>query len=139
MSAEARSLSCWKCGSPLHIPLPIGRRDDCPACHADLHVCRQCDFFDPHAAKGCREPMADEVGDKERGNFCDYFHAASKGAPTSAAEADAAKAKLEALFGKTARPGPSALERETTGRAAKAQDEAQAAREKLEKLFGKKS
>jgi hypothetical protein len=141
-------LSCWKCGSPLHVPLPIGRRDDCPSCHADLHVCRQCAFYDLHAAKSCREPMADETSDKERGNFCDYFRATPRGVPDGSA-ADAAKAQLDALFGGkpaggkpiAGKPisGTTALEREAAGQAGKAQDEAAASREKLERLFGKKS
>ena len=142
-------LTCWKCGAPLRIPLPIGRRDDCPACHADLHVCRQCEFHDPQASKACREPMADEVSEKERGNFCDYFRATPRRVSGASPAAEAAKAKLEALFGgKTVgeKPGggksisgTTALEREAAGQPTKAQDEATAAREKLERLFGKKN
>jgi hypothetical protein len=136
-------LTCWKCGSPLRIPLPIGRRDDCPSCHADLHVCRQCAFYDAHAAKSCREPMADETSDKERGNFCDYFRASAQAPSRATSEADAAKAKLDALFsgkpgGGRSAPGKTPLEREAAGQPAKAQDEAAAARAKLEQLFGKK-
>ena len=143
-SAPSGGLTCWKCGSPLRIPLPIGRRDDCPSCHADLHVCRQCEFYDPQASKACREPMADEVSEKERGNFCDYFRATSRGVAGASQAAESAKAKLDALFGgkpAAGKPvaGKSSLEREATGQASKAQDEAAAAREKLERLFGKKS
>jgi hypothetical protein len=137
MSPEAEALACWKCGSALRIPLPIGRRDDCPACHADLHVCRQCEFYDPRVSKACREPMADEVSDKERGNFCDYFRASTRGRATESGEAAAAKAKLDALFGGKSAPSASGVERQAADQAAKPQDDAAAAREKLEKLFGK--
>ncbi|NIT67742.1 MAG: hypothetical protein GWM93_13850, partial [Gemmatimonadetes bacterium] len=68
------SLSCWKCGHALDdMPMPLGRRDECPACATDLHVCRMCEFYDTSVAKSCREPIAEEVTDKERANFCDYF------------------------------------------------------------------
>ena len=69
-------LRCWKCGHGLDdMPMPLRRRDECPACGADLHVCRMCEFYDTSVAKSCREPVAEEVTDKERAQFCDYFRA----------------------------------------------------------------
>ena len=68
------SLVCWKCGASLEgEPLPLTRLAECRSCHADLHICRLCEFFDTGVAKSCREPVAEEVQDKERANFCDYF------------------------------------------------------------------
>ena len=111
--------------------MPIGRRDDCAACGASLRVCRMCAFYDRNVSKACREPMADEIADKEQANFCDYFRA--RGGPPAAAgdEAAVAREKLAALFGREG----AAQEPRPRGRP---RSEAEAAREKLESLFGKK-
>jgi len=95
-------LVCWKCGASLaHLSLPLSRRDECRQCRAELHVCRLCVDYDERVAKKCREPIAEEVSDKERANFCDYFQpraGAHRPADTSAAAA--ARLELERLFGK---------------------------------------
>ena len=63
---------CWKCKKEISIEKPV-RGDECPLCHADLHVCRACDFYESGAHNDCRESSANMVIDKERSNFCDYF------------------------------------------------------------------
>ena len=93
-------LVCWQCGAPLaELSLPLSRTDECRACRAELHVCRMCRFYDTSKAKSCAEPVADEVQDKTRANFCGYFEAASgrHQAPGVAAAGD--RSALEALFG----------------------------------------
>jgi hypothetical protein len=96
------SLVCWKCGASLAaLSLPLIRTDECRQCHAQLHACKLCEWYDVRVAKHCRETIAEEVRDKERANFCDYFKPredAYSNAGQSAA--DAAKARLEAMFGK---------------------------------------
>jgi hypothetical protein len=95
-------LVCYKCGASLtHLSLPLTRRDACKQCNADLHVCKLCEFYDVGKAKHCREPIAEEVTDKTRANFCDYFRPRDN-AYSSKQETEAAKAKaqLDALFGK---------------------------------------
>lgn len=95
------SLVCWKCGAALaDIPLPLSRFAECKACHAALHVCRMCEFYDTSVAKSCREPVAEEVKDKTRANFCDYLRARADAytAPDDAA-AVKARSELDALFG----------------------------------------
>jgi len=68
-------LVCWKCGASLaEAPLPLARLSECLACGAELHVCRLCELFDLKVAKHCREPIAEGIKEKERANFCDYFH-----------------------------------------------------------------
>jgi len=64
---------CAGCGTDLGRLERVGRRDDCPCCHADLRACRHCRFHAPSLADGCREPQAERVADKTRANFCDYF------------------------------------------------------------------
>ncbi len=93
-------LVCWKCGASLApLPLPLGRRAECLACHAEQHVCRLCLHFDPAKAKQCRERAADDVKDKTRANFCDWFQPRA-GAYTPGKSGDGdARAKLDALFG----------------------------------------
>jgi len=95
-------LVCWKCGASLaDLSLPLTRRDVCRRCNAALHACKLCEFYDIGKAKHCREPIAEEVNDKQRANFCDYFRP-QQGAfsDKSKTEAELAKAKLDALFGK---------------------------------------
>lgn len=94
-------LVCWQCGASLaSLSLPFSRRDTCPACGADLHVCRLCEFFAINMSKSCREPVVDEVRDKERANFCDYFQPrpSAYNAEGQAREQQA-KAALDELFG----------------------------------------
>ncbi len=93
-------LVCWKCGASLKgVPIPLSRRAECLACHAELHVCRLCHFYDPRVEGKCREDRAEEVREKERANFCDYF----KPRPNAfrakdAARTEAAKGRIDALF-----------------------------------------
>ena len=63
---------CWKCKKEIPLEKPA-RADECPLCHADLHVCKACDFYESGAHNDCRESSADMVTEKERANFCDYF------------------------------------------------------------------
>jgi hypothetical protein len=122
------TLVCWKCGASLEeLPLPLGRSAECKACGAYLHVCRLCEFYDPRVAKSCREPIAEEVQDKERANFCDYFQA-RPGAFVAQDDSAArrARAEVEALFGSTAGAGSGGAVRAAGSEA----------RQKLEQLFG---
>lgn len=121
------ALVCWKCGASLaELSLPLRRLEECRQCAAELHVCRLCEWYSTAVAKHCRETIAEEVKDKERANFCDYFK--PKQDAYSAVRLDAAaqaKADLEAMFGGGA---PKAAEPSA----------AEKARAELEALFGKK-
>jgi hypothetical protein len=124
------SLVCWKCGASLaDLSLPLRRLDECRQCHAELHVCKMCEWYSISVAKHCRETVAEEVKDKERANFCDYFKprpGAYSGANLDAASK--AQAELDSLFG----GGKKAAE------AAAEPSAAEKARAELEALFGKK-
>lgn len=95
------ALKCWKCGTDLgDIPLPLGREAKCKSCQAHLHCCRICIFFDKTVSKQCKEPIAEEVKDKTRSNFCGYlqinpdaFQAKDNN------EVSTSQAELDALFG----------------------------------------
>ena len=121
------ALVCWKCGASLaDLSLPLRRLEECRQCHAELHVCKMCEWYSISVAKHCRETVAEEVKDKERANFCDYFKprpdAYSVGNVDAATKA---QAELDALFGggKKEPAPPSAADK---------------ARAELEALFGKK-
>ncbi len=95
----SEALVCWKCGASLAgLSLPLSRTDECRACRASLHVCRLCRFYDTSKARSCAEPIADEVQDKERSNFCGYFEAAPGRFRPPGAVAESARSALESLF-----------------------------------------
>jgi hypothetical protein len=60
-----------------------------------------CADYEPGVAKQCREPTAEEVGEKTHANFCDFF-APRSGAytPSDTSAAERARLELEKLFGK---------------------------------------
>lgn len=98
MSTE---LSCYRCGASLAtLSLPIGRQDECPSCSVSLHVCRMCEFFDANVPKQCTEDDAEEVFEKQRANFCEWYKpSASAFDPKDAAAENRAHEELASLFG----------------------------------------
>ena len=97
----SHNLACYRCGDSLaSLSLPLSRRDQCPTCSADLHVCTMCSHFDRNVPRQCREDGAEDVTDKERPNFCDWFKPSAQAFdPERKAEADKAQDALSALFG----------------------------------------
>ena len=72
----------------------------CERCGADLHVCFNCISYDPEVAYQCRDRRAEEVADKDRANFCEYFEMAKRewtGADANSRE-DAAREKFKKRF-----------------------------------------
>jgi hypothetical protein len=65
-----------------------------------LHCCLNCTFYDPSAYNGCREPQAERVLDKVKGNFCDFFSFNESSERKGEAKVAVTKDKLEALFKK---------------------------------------
>jgi hypothetical protein len=118
---------CWKCGQAQEdILLPLARLAKCKSCHADLHCCRECRFFDPTVNKQCREPVAEPVQDKQRANFCGYLEPNPSAHKTSGADKKTdAMAGLTDLFG---------IKSDASAAKEKSADEA---RRKLEDLFRK--
>jgi hypothetical protein len=93
-------VQCFQCGTLIPLLGIVGRRDDCFKCHADLHVCKTCKFYDRSAYKECREPQADVVLEKERANFCDFFLPREPGEKTAADRQKDLLSAAEALFKK---------------------------------------
>jgi hypothetical protein len=123
------ALVCWKCGNSLaELSLPLLRLEECRQCHAELHVCKLCEWYSTSVAKHCRETVAEEVKDKERANFCDYFRPREDAYSLKGTDAATkAQVELDALFGGSKKADsvaePSAADK---------------ARAELEALFGKK-
>jgi ribosome-binding protein aMBF1 (putative translation factor) len=92
-------LNCFSCGKEIPLLGNLGRRDECPFCHADMHVCKNCQHYDPKVYNECKEPQADRVQERDRANFCDYFLIGT-GAGGTGNSADQLKAAAEALFKK---------------------------------------
>jgi len=92
---------CHACTKELALGREIGRRDECPYCHADLACCLNCKFHDRSAPKQCREPIAELVREKDKANYCDFFQfkETTAGAPVKDGETASRKA-LDDLFKK---------------------------------------
>ena len=93
---------CHQCQKAIALEEPIGRRDTCLSCGADVRCCLNCAFYDEHSADACREPNADLVQHKDVANFCDFFALKNQDEPrTSPSPAGGdARAELDALFKK---------------------------------------
>ena len=99
----SHTIACYRCGESLgSLSLPFSRQDECPGCHNPLHVCRMCEYFDASVPRQCREDDAEDVYEKERLNFCDYYKPSESAFdPARKADADAAAQALADLFGDT--------------------------------------
>jgi hypothetical protein len=100
---------CQHCGAPVRLDEPIPREATCDQCGRDLRACLQCRHYDPNYNNACRETMADPVVDKDRRNFCEYFsfsHVAFGARGAEAARAADARAKLAGLFGAAGAAAP---------------------------------
>jgi hypothetical protein len=96
-------LVCWRCGASLDaVPQPLARESECAQCAAQLHVCRMCQHYEPRWRQGCREERAEDVRERDRANFCDWF-TPRPGANVAGGsdKASAAKSQLDSLFGES--------------------------------------
>lgn len=99
--AEKPKYFCHHCAKPVPLEGKPGRRDECPHCGAELHVCLNCEFYDARLTRGCRETQAEEVREVARANFCSWF-LFRVGQPSTNArdQEDKAKTAFDALFRK---------------------------------------
>jgi hypothetical protein len=68
-----------------------------------------CVHFDSAAIRSCREDDAEEVKEKERANFCDYFKPSADAFDADmAGAANSARTQLGSLFGEASETDDSA-------------------------------
>ena len=98
MAAKYR---CWRCGHELgELPKPMPRLEQCPACEADLHVCRFCVYYKPSISGKCDHDLAEPAREIDLANFCHYFRPSSQAFIAQEADKEkAAREKLATLFG----------------------------------------
>lgn len=94
-----QEVQCFHCRDVSKFSNKVGLRDECLKCRSDLHVCKNCQFYDPKAYNECRETSADVVREKERSNYCDFFQPKLPGAGFDDTKAKL-KAAADALFKK---------------------------------------
>jgi hypothetical protein len=131
------SLLCYRCGESLEaLSLPLSRLDLCPSCEVSLHCCRMCTHYAPQRPTACDEEDVIEVRDKTGANFCDYFAPSPDAfSGTELAAEQAAKARLDALFGGST--AASAKSKTGAGTAPAADDPTAAALREADALFKK--
>ena len=97
----SHNISCFRCGASLAaMSLPLSRQDECPECSVYLHVCRMCKDFDPTVPRQCLEDGAEDVTEKDRVNFCDWFSPSTSAFDAvRKSRAASARQSLDALFG----------------------------------------
>jgi len=98
MTAEFK---CWRCGHQLRdLPKSLPRLEQCPACEADLHVCRFCRYYKPSLSTKCDHDLAEPAREVDIANFCQYFTINSQAYIAKNTDmARQAEEKLAALFG----------------------------------------
>ena len=97
MESEKKYL-CWNCSHEIDTRVKVSRRDECISCGADLHVCKNCKFWDESYHNECRENISHYIRDRAKANFCMSFTIRAT-SEEDADEANDARSKLEALFG----------------------------------------
>lgn len=65
----------------------------CPKCGAELHCCKQCQYFEPSAHFQCAKPVPERIAYKDKRNDCALFAPLVTVARDSAAPAPAAAPK----------------------------------------------
>jgi hypothetical protein len=62
---------CGACGAVL--PIANSSLEQCPQCHAPMHACLQCTYFDAGKRFECAEPITERVADKNARNACPSY------------------------------------------------------------------
>src|SRR5215510_13043332 len=92
MMAYGETVKCASCGAKA--PTTISFESTCDNCRADLHTCRQCNYFDPGSRFECRKTIPARIVNKNANNKCELFAArtvvereTSSGPPSDARQA----------------------------------------------------
>lgn len=97
-----RMATCYRCGATIDAEGGVFRGTVCPSCGADARVCKNCTFYAPGKHWDCKETVPEEVRDKERANFCDYFRPSTAAATTTNSyeqKRAGARSAFDSLFG----------------------------------------
>jgi hypothetical protein len=110
---------CFSCATTL--PADIDFSGVCPKCGAELHCCKQCNYFDPSTRFQCAKPIPVRIPIKDKANECALFkprvtvardgvstngnshaaHPPSSAGPPAPRNADDARSAFDKLFKKT--------------------------------------
>ena len=97
----SRSVSrCAMCGTVLG---SVDVQGQCVKCSAELHSCRQCNYFDPGGRFECAQPVTARIESKTAKNDCQFFQLRSnleKETTTGPPKVNTARAAFDALFKK---------------------------------------
>ena len=62
---------CFNCSTTL--PPGVDFTGVCPKCGAELHCCKQCNYFDPSTRFQCAKPIPLRIAVKDKANECTLF------------------------------------------------------------------
>jgi hypothetical protein len=62
---------CYNCSAMLMPGADFA--STCPKCHAALHVCKQCSYFEPSTRFQCLKPVPVRISPKDVANTCELF------------------------------------------------------------------
>lgn len=88
---------CWKCGKIID-NIKVYHSTTCPDCSADLHVCKNCSFYEVGSHYDCHETIDEQVFDKAKANFCDSFSLKTNFTTTLNSKKEDAKNAFNNLF-----------------------------------------
>lgn len=89
---------CYFCGFKFSGD-KVYRDTSCEKCGKDMKVCLNCRFYDEGSHWSCRESISEEVADKEKANFCEFFEYIDRAGGSLKKKSDKAKDELKKLFG----------------------------------------
>lgn len=95
---EEKHFYCHKCSNELFFEVKMQRTDICPHCSAQLHCCKNCEYWDPSAHNQCKENISEYIPNRDETNRCTFF--TFKNGKPEAQDLNKAKDKLESLFKK---------------------------------------
>lgn len=87
---------CYFCETEI-IP-PVYRSSECPKCKKDLKICLNCQFYSKNSHWECRESINEDVREKDKSNYCDFFKISDKVANKDVTSTDSLEA-FNKLFG----------------------------------------
>jgi len=65
---------CHRCKKKLDLSnKKVGFKETCFFCEADLHVCKNCKFYQIGKPNDCLVPNTEYVSDREKNNYCEEF------------------------------------------------------------------